>query len=174
MAKIAVLVADMYEDSEFRVPYDRLTEAGHTVVVAGERAGVTVNGKEGDDRVTIDVATADLNHESLDGLVIPGGYAPDTMRTDEHAVAFTRPMFTSGKPVAAICHGPWLLAEADVITGLELTSWPSLRTDLENAGARWVDQPVAEDANLITSRKPGDLEAFCDALLARFRQPAVA
>lgn len=174
MAKIAFLLADMYEDSEFRVPYERLKEAGHDVVVAGHGAGMTVEGKEGDDKMQIDVSTIDLDHEDFDALVIPGGYSPDKIRTDEPAVTFTRAMFASGKTVAAICHGPWVLAEADVITGLELTSWPSIQTDLENAGARWVNQAVVEDANLITSRKPSDIDAFCEAIIGRLRQHAAA
>lgn len=174
MAAIAFLVADDYEDSEFRIPYRRLGEAGHDIVVAGTEAGTALRGKRGEDTVETDVATADLDHTEFGALVIPGGYAPDKLRTDEHAVRFTRAMATSGKTVAAICHAGWMLAEADVIDGLTVTSWPSIRTDLENAGATWVDRPVVEESNLITSRNPDDLDAFCEAILHRLRQTEAA
>lgn len=169
MAKIAFLLANDYEDSEFRVPYERLREAGHDIDVAGTEAGETLQGKQGDDKVDTDTSTTDLDPSNYQALVIPGGYSPDKLRTDHEAVAFTRAMFMSGKPVAAICHAGWMLAEADVVTGLTMTSWPSIRTDLENAGARWVDEPVVEESNLITSRKPADLDEFCSAILRQVK-----
>lgn len=174
MAKIAFIVADDYEDSEFRVPYRRLGEAGHDIVVAGTEAGSVLHGKRDNDTVETDVPTSDLDHAEFDALVIPGGYSPDKLRTDEHAVRFTRAMVTSGKTVAAICHAGWMLAEADVLDGLTVTSWPSIRTDLENAGAKWVDRPVVEESNLITSRKPDDLDPFCEAILNRLEQADAA
>src|SRR5689334_24281649 len=103
-------------------------------------------------------------------LLIPGGHSPDHLRMDESVVRFVRRFWETGKPVAAICHGPQLLIDADVVRGVTLTSWPSVRKDLENAGARWVDQPVVEDGRLITSRKPADLDAFCAAVLGRLSQ----
>jgi protease I len=160
-------IAQDFEDSEFAVPFDRLKNAGHAVTVFGSKAGEIVVGKRGQARATIDRVAADLNPSDFDALVIPGGYAPDHLRLDEDVVAFVRRFHESGKPVAAICHGPQLLIEAGVVEGRQLTSWPSVRTDLRNAGADWVDREVVVDDNLITSRKPADLEAFCDAILAR-------
>ncbi len=165
MARVAMLLDDMFEDSEFRVPYDRLRQAGHEVLVVGREARKEVSGKRGKEKVTIDVSIRDVSADELDALVIPGGYSPDRLRTDMKMVGITREMFVSGKPVAAVCHAPWMLAEADIADGRTVTSWPSIRTDLINAGARWVDREVVEDGNLITSRKPDDLEAFTDAIL---------
>ena len=167
MARVAFVLADDYEDSEFREPYDALRAAGHEVRVFGTKAGAEVSGKRGEDRARIDAATAEARAADFDALVIPGGYAPDKLRLDPHAVAFVRDMVESGKPVAAICHAAQLLVEADVLRGRTLTSWPSVRKDVENAGGRWVDQEVCEDANLITSRKPDDIPAFNAALIAR-------
>src|SRR4029079_11803809 len=111
----------------------------------------------------------DSSAADFDGLVLPGGVAnPDALRADEDAVKFVKAFFDSGKPVAAICHAPWTLIEAQVVSGRRMTSWPSLRTDLENAGATWVDEGVATDGNLVTSRKPDDLPAFTTALLEVF------
>lgn len=174
MAKIAFVVADDYEDSEFRIPYRRLGEAGHDIVVAGTEAGSVLHGKRDDDTIETDIATSELDRGEFDALVIPGGYSPDKLRLDEHAVRFTRAMVTSGKTVAAICHAGWMLAEAGVLEGLTVTSWPSIRTDLENAGATWVDRPVVEESNLITSRKPDDLDAFCETILHHLEQAEAA
>jgi protease I len=165
MARVAMLVADDFEDVEVRVPLQRLREAGHDVVLAGAEAGTEVAGKRGEEKVSIEVGADELEPSSVDALVIPGGYAPDKLRTDDDVVDFTRKMFDSGRPVAAVCHAPSLLIEAGVVEGATLTSWPSIRTDLENAGANWVDEEVVIDRNLITSRKPDDLEAFSDAVI---------
>jgi protease I len=165
MARVAMLLDDMFEDSEFRVPCDRLREAGHEVVVVGLAAGKQVTGKKEKERVRTDVAAADVSAEAFDAVVIPGGYSPDHLRMDVKMVALTRDTFLAGKPLAAVCHAPWMLVEADVADGRTVTSWPSIRTDLINAGARWVDREVVEDGNLITSRKPADLEAFSQAIL---------
>jgi protease I len=165
MARIAMLLDEMFEDSEFRVPYDRLREAGHEVVVVGLQAGKRVAGKKGKETVTTDAAAADVSARDFDAVVIPGGYSPDHLRTDMKMVGLTRETFVAGKPLAAVCHAPWMLVEADVADGRTVTSWPSIRTDLINAGARWVDREVVEDGNLITSRKPADLDAFCAAIL---------
>lgn len=172
MARVAMPVAQDFEDSEFTVPFDRLKNAGHEVTVFGSKAGEIVTGKHGQARATIDRVAADIEPDDFDTLVIPGGYSPDHLRLDENVVAFVRRFYETGKPVAAICHGPQLLIEADVVKGRRLTSWPSVRTDLRNAGAKWVDCEVAVDGNLITARKPADLEAFCDQILDHLREAA--
>jgi protease I len=166
MSKIAILVDEMFEDSEFRVPYDRLRAAGHQVEIVGRKAGTSVAGKSRKERATIEKSAAHVTVDDYDALVIPGGYSPDHLRTDPGAVRFTRDMALAGKPVAAVCHAPSLLIEADVAFGRQLTSWPSIKTDVINAGGRWVDREVVTDGNLITSRNPDDLPAFSDAILA--------
>lgn len=168
--KVAFIMDDMFEDSEFRVPYDRVKEAGHDPVIIGLESGKKVSGKQGDETVTIEKSIDEVDPEQFDALVIPGGYSPDKIRTNEKMVAITRSMAGDEKPVAAICHAGWMLAEADIIRGKTVTSWPSIKTDLVNAGAEWVDQEVVEDGNIITSRKPDDLEAFSKALLVQLEQ----
>jgi protease I len=172
MARIAFIVDDLFEDSEFRVPYERLKAAGHEVVVVGLENGKQVEGKKRKERVAIERAADDVSAEDFDALVIPGGYSPDHLRGSLPMVRLTRDMFIAEKPVAAVCHGPWMLVEADVLDGKTVTSWPSIRTDLINAGARWVDREVVEDGNLVTSRKPGDLEAFSAAILRQLERRA--
>ena len=167
MAKVAFVLADMFEDSEFRVPYDRIRDAGHEITVVGQEAGKELEGKQGEEKVTSEATADSVSPGDFDALVIPGGYSPDKLRTHEGLVKFVRAFFDADKPVAAICHAGSLLVEADAVRGRTVTSWPSVQTDLENAGARWVDQEVVEDGNLITSRKPDDLDAFCDAILKR-------
>jgi protease I len=165
MSKIAFLVDEMFEDSEFRVPYDRLRAAGHSIDILGRQAGATMDGYRHKEHVKIEKPVAQARVEDYDALVIPGGYSPDHLRTQREAVAFTRSMALANKLVAAVCHAPSLLIEADLVYGRQITSWPSIRTDLVNAGARWVDREVAIDGNLITSRRPDDLPAFSDAIL---------
>jgi protease I len=167
MANVAFVLADDFEDSEFRIPYDRLKAAGHQLSVLGARAGQTVHGKKGKESVAIEAPASERKGSDFDALVIPGGYSPDHLRTDHGIVGFVREAAQAGKPLAAVCHGPSLLIEADLVRGKTVTSWPSIRTDLINAGARWVDQQVAEDGQLITSRNPSDLEAFSQAILKR-------
>ena len=167
MAKVAFVLADDFEDSEFRVPYDRITGAGHEATVIGPEAGTEVTGKKGNETFTIEATPDQVSAEEFDALVVPGGYSPDKLRTDEGTVKFVQGFFGSGTTVAAICHAGSLLIEADAVRGRTVTSWPSIRTDLRNAGAEWVDREVVEDANLITSRNPGDLDAFCTAILGR-------
>lgn len=170
MAKVAFIVDQMYEDSELRVPYDRVKEAGHEPVVVGLEAGKELEGKSSGDKVTVERSVSDVSPDDFVALVIPGGYSPDRIRTDRKMVDLTRSIYEAGKPVAAICHAGWMLAEADIIKGKTVTSWPSIKTDLVNAGAEWVDQEVVEDGNLITSRKPDDLEAFTKSLLSQIEQ----
>ena len=170
MAKVAFILDNMFEDSEFRFPYDHVKESGHEAVVVGLEKGKDLGGKKGKERVTTDVAIGDVSAEEFDAVVVPGGYSPDLIRTDSAMVEFTRSTAEAGKPVAAICHAGWMLAEADLIRGKTVTSWPSIKTDLINAGANWVDQEVVEDGNIITSRKPDDLEAFTKTLLSQIEQ----
>jgi protease I len=165
MSRIAVLVDEMFEDSEFRVPYDRLRAAGNQVDIVGLEAGREITGEKRQERITIGKAVRDVSERDYDALVIPGGYSPDHLRMDLDAVRFTRAMATANKPVAAVCHAPWMLIEADLANGRMVTSWPSLKTDLVNAGARWLDREVVIDGNIITSRRPDDLPAFTNAIL---------
>ncbi len=167
MAKVAFVLAEDFEDSEFQVPYDRIREAGHQVTVIGSESGKEVRGKKGEASFTLEATPDEVNAADFDALVIPGGYAPDKLRTSEGAVKFVKAVFDDDKPVAAICHAGSLLVEADVVRGRTVTSWPSIRTDLINAGAKWVDREVVEDGNVITSRKPDDLDAFVDTVLRR-------
>ena len=168
--KVAFIMDEMFEDSEFRVPFDRIRDAGHEPVIVGLEAGKKISGKQGDETVETDTAIGRVSADEFDGLVIPGGYSPDKIRSNQEMVEFTRTICQAGKPVAAICHAGWMLAEADLIQGKTVTSWPSIKTDLINAGANWVDQEVAEDGNIITSRKPDDLEAFSKTFLVQLEQ----
>ncbi len=170
MAKVAFIVDEMFEDSEFHVPFERVKEAGHQAVIVGLEKGKSLEGKGGEVNITVERSIDEVSAEEFDGLVIPGGYSPDKIRTNGGMVAITKAMVGSDKPVAAICHAGWMLAEADVLRNRTVTSWPSIKTDLVNAGAEWVDQEVVEDGNLITSRKPDDLEAFTKTLLSQLEQ----
>jgi protease I len=168
MARVAFILDEMFEDSEFQVPYDRVREAGHDAVIVGLRRGKQVTGKNGA-KVTTEKASDEVRPEDFDALVIPGGYSPDKIRVDPGMVALTREVYQANKPVAAICHAGWMLAEADIVRGKTVTSYKSIKTDMVNAGANWVDQEVVEEGNLITSRTPDDLPAFCDALLRQLK-----
>jgi protease I len=170
MARVAFVVDEMFEDSEFRVPYDRLRTAGHEVAIIGREAGKQLQGKKGKETIKTERSISEVSAEAFDALVIPGGYSPDKLRMDPKMVALTRDIFKAGKPLAAICHAGWMLAEADVARGRTVTSWPSIKTDLINAGARWVDRELVEDGNLITSRKPDDLPAFTKAILRQLER----
>jgi protease I len=165
MARVAFIVDQMFEDSELRIPYDRVRQAGHRAVIVGRKQGDLLRGKQGQETFYVEAEPAAFTADDFDALVIPGGYSPDHLRLSQPMVHFTREMFLADKPVAAICHAGWMLVEADVAEGRTLTSWPSIKTDLLNAGGRWVDREVVEDGNLITSRSPSDLPAFCTALL---------
>lgn len=165
MANVAFVLAEDFEDSEFRVPFDALLQAGHVIKILGTQVGVTVKGSKGKETVTIDELISDKDVNDFDALVIPGGYSPDRLRTNEDVVAFVKTFCEAGKIVAAVCHGPSLLIEAEQVRDRTLTSWPSVKKDLQNAGAHWVDQEVVIDGALITSRRPGDLQAFSAAIL---------
>ncbi|RKH92883.1 type 1 glutamine amidotransferase [Corallococcus sp. AB004] len=168
MARIAFIVANDFEDSEFQVPFDTLKQAGHEPVVIGVEAGKTLKGKKGAE-IRTEKAVKEVKAADFAALVIPGGYSPDHLRMDIGMVGFVRDFFKADKTIAAVCHGPWMLVEADIADERTVTSFPSIKTDLINAGARWVDRQVVEDGNLITSRKPDDLEAFCAAVLRQLK-----
>jgi len=167
MGKIAVLVGPEYEDSELLEPIKQLTNAGHEVEILGTQNGLALVGKRGRTKVHVDAAVSDRQPEAYDALLIPGGHSPDYLRIDPHMIEFVKRFGAIGRPIAAVCHGPQLLIEADLVRGRRMTAWPSVRTDLRNAGADVVDEEVVEDGAFITSRKPGDLDAFSRALLNR-------
>jgi protease I len=169
--RVAVLATDGVEQIELTEPVKALKAAGAEVVLIGLEAGSIqgMNHDEKGDRFPVDKAIADVTSKGFAGLVLPGGVAnPDKLRTNELAVAFVREFMESDKPVAAICHGPWLLVEAGVLKGRTITSWPSLKTDIRNAGGEWVDKPVQVDQKLVTSRKPDDLSVFCTKMISTF------
>jgi len=166
--RVAFLATDGVEQVELTEPWKAVEEAGGKPELIsledGEIQGV--NHMDKADTFAVDALAADADASDFDGLVLPGGVAnPDFLRVDEDAVAFARAFFEAGKPVAAICHGPWTLVEADVVRDRTLTSWPSLRTDIRNAGGNWVDEEVHVDSGFVTSRKPDDLPAFCEKLV---------
>jgi protease I len=161
---VAFLFTEGVEQVELTEPLKAVREAGADVdLVSLEEGEVQMfNHLDKADTIEADKAVGSVNASDYDGLVIPGGVAnPDALRTDEDAVQFVRDFFEQGKPVGIICHGPWLLVEADVARGRQVTSWPSLQTDLRNAGAEWVDEEVVVDNGLVTSRNPDDVPAFC-------------
>ncbi len=166
--KIMIFVEKTYNDREFWYPYYRLKEAGAQVRVVAPEAGVTYIGAAGIP-VESEAAAEDLDPADFDGLVIPGGYAPDHMRRHPAMVKLVREMAAAGKMVAAICHAGWMLASADVLRGKTATAFFAIKDDMVNAGAQWVDQEVAVDGNLITSRQPGDLPAFLKAIIQAFK-----
>ena len=170
--KIAFAVAkEGIEQVELTSPWQAVEEAGGQPVLVSVESGEVqaFNHLDRADTFPVDTTFGSTSVEEYDGLVLPGGVAnPDNLRTHDDAIAFVKGFFEAGKPVAAICHAPWSLVEADVVRGRTLTSWPSLQTDLRNAGAQWQDEEVVIDGNLITSRKPDDLKAFNEAALAAF------
>jgi protease I len=172
--KVAVLAADGVEQVELTEPVKVLKGAGAEVTIVGPEAGEIQafnNDVEPGDKIPVDAALGSVTAEAFDALVLPGGTTnPDKLRTMPEAVAFAGHFAEAGKPIAAICHGPWTLVEADAVEGRTMTSWPSLKTDLRNAGAEWVDQEVVVDGNLVTSRKPDDLPAFNREMLRLFAQ----
>lgn len=173
MASIAFVLAEGFEDQEFATPHTSLLEEGHDVEVVGTDAGQEMTGKRGEITVTADVGIDDVDPSDYDALVIPGGWSPDRLRTDPRVVDFVRRMVDRDVPVAAICHAGSLLIEADRVRGRTMTSYPSIRTDLVNAGANWVDEEVVRDGALITSRRPDDLPAFTTAIGEALGTPVV-
>lgn len=166
--KFVVFVEKMFNDLEFWYPYYRLKEAGAEVAIVGSGSAETYTGKAGTQAV-VDAAAANISEGNFDGLVIPGGYAPDMMRRYPSMVELVRDFDGAGKPVAAICHAGWMLASAKILQGRTVTSFFAIKDDLEHAGATWVDQDVVVDKNLITSRTPDDLPAFMRALITYFK-----
>jgi protease I len=172
--RIAFLVApEGIEQVELTEPWKAVEEAGGKpeLVSISDGEVQAFNHLDKADTFKVDYVVADVDADDYDALVLPGGVAnPDALRMDSDAVSFIHDFFLRGKPVAAICHAPWTLVEAGVLAGRRLTSWPSLETDIRNAGAEWVDEEVVVDQNLITSRNPGDLPAFCETLVEEFAQ----
>ena len=161
--RVAFLATDGVEQVELTEPWKAVEgEGGEPELISLEEGEIQgVNHMDKGDTFEVDRTAADASASDYDGLVLPGGVAnPDFLRVDHDAVRFTREFFEAGKPVAAICHGPWTLVEADVVRDRTLTSWPSVKTDIENAGGHWVDEEVHVDSGLVTSRKPDDLPAF--------------
>ena len=166
---VAFLVApEGIEQVELTEPWKAVQEAGGTPKLVSTDSGTVqgFNHLDKADKFAVDRTADQAKADDYEGLVLPGGVAnPDRLRTDENVVRFVRAFFEAGKPVAVICHGPWTIVEADVVRGRTLTSWPSLKTDIRNAGGTWVDEEVHVDNGLVTSRKPDDLPAFCDKLV---------
>ncbi len=166
--RVAFLATDGVEESEYTEPRKAAENAGAQVELISLKGGSIQAVQHMDKSRTypVDRLVREANPDDYDALVLPGGVAnPDRLRTDTDAVRFVKAFFDTHKPVAAICHGPWMLVEADVVRGRTVTSWPSLRTDLTCAGATWVDEPVHVDHGLVTSRKPADLPMFCDKMI---------
>lgn len=166
--KVAILVADGFEQVELTGPRKALEEAGATTEIVSPAKGWVQGFRHLDkaDSFRVDVALREADAEEYDALLLPGGVAsPDQLRGLPEAVGFVEDFLDEGKPIAAICHGPWTLIEAGAVAGRRVTSWPSLRTDLANAGAEWVDEEVVSDGGLITSRKPADLPAFSRTMI---------
>ncbi len=163
--RVAMLVEDEFEDLELTGPLEALRAAGATVTVVGPTCGARFTGKRGEAAITSDLAAGAARIEDFDALVIPGGHAPDKMRMRHAMVDLARDAMDAGKPVAAICHGPQVLISADALRGRTLTCWPSIAIDVKNAGGLYVDKPVVEDGNLITSRKPDDVPVFSQAII---------
>jgi protease I len=176
--RVAILVAEGFEEVEMTKPREALEAAGaQTSLVSPENGRVQANRhQDKGEKFEVDVPLSRARPEDYDALLLPGGVAnPDKLRTLPEAVQFVRAFFDDGKPVAAICHAPWSLIEAEVVRGRRITSWPSLKTDLRNAGASWVDEQVVIDDNLVTSRKPDDIPAFNEAMLTLFaKRPTTA
>lgn len=170
MAKrVLILATDGFEQSELVDPKQALEDAGFETVVASPKSGSIKGWNQSDwgDSVPVDAGLDEVSADDFDALLLPGGQMnPDKLRMEARAVELVEEFDGAGKTIAAICHGPWLLVEADIVEGRTLTGWPSIRTDLENAGADVVDEEVAIDGNLITSRKPDDIPAFNRALIA--------
>lgn len=171
--KVAILVADGFEQQEMTEPRKALDDAGATTQIVSPNEGEVQGWKHFDhaDKFPVDVPLNQANSDDFDALLLPGGVAnPDQLRMKPEAVQFVKSFFDAGKPVAVICHGPWTLVEAGVVKGRTITSWPSVKTDLINAGANWVDEEVVVDNGLVSSRKPDDIPAFNRKMLEEFAE----
>jgi protease I len=171
--RVAVLATDGFEQVELETPVEALRQAGADVEVVAPHGG-QIQGFNHHDKgrmVSVDRELANASPDQYDAIVLPGGVInPDELRLVPEAIAFIRSFADEGKPIAAICHGPWTLINAEAVQGKRMTSWPSLEVDLENAGAEWVDEQVVVDQGLVTSRKPDDLPAFCDKMIEEFAE----
>ena len=170
--RIALLATEGVEQVELTEPRKELEQAGATTELISLQPGVVqaMNHIDKGDTIPVDRTVEQVDAESYDGLLLPGGALnPDNLRQDEQAVGFVRAFYDTGKPIAAICHAPWILVEADVARGLTMTSWPSLQTDIRNAGGTWVDQEVVSDSGIITSRKPDDIPAFSKTMIEQLQ-----
>jgi len=163
--RVACLLTSGFEDSEFRIPTDRLRQAGYQVEIIGLQAGEKLVGEKGKETARVDLSIDDAEVDDYMALLIPGGYSPDKLRADDRFVQFVKAFDATGRPLAAVCHGPQLLLTAELIKGRRLTAWKTVQGDLRQAGARVVDEQVVVDGNWITSRKPDDLEAFAAKLV---------
>jgi protease I len=168
--KIACVLAEGFEDSEFKKPYDAFRDAGHEVIVIGKKKGETLAGKAGKEKAKVDVAIDDARPDDFEALFIPGGHSPDMLRGEPGFVTFTRAF--ADKPILAICHGPQLLMTAGLVEGRRLTAWKTVQRDLEHTGADVVDEEVVVDDNLVTSRQPDDIPAFIRESLQVMRRGA--
>ena len=171
--RVAILATDGVEQVELTEPRKALDEAGAKTTLVSPKSG-KIKGWQHDhwgEELKVDLALESANADTFDALLLPGGVMnPDQLRMNKQAVQFVRSFFDSGKPVAAICHAPWMLVEADVVSGRSVTSWPSLQTDLRNAGADWLDREVVTDQGLVTSRKPDDIPAFNRKMIEEFAE----
>src|SRR5215470_8288048 len=167
--KVGVLLGEGFEDSELKVPYDRLKAEGFEVDIIGREVGEEIRGKRGNVTVKATRSIAESRPQDYDALVLPGGYSPDKLRADERFVRFVREFDATRKPLAAVCHGPQLLITAGLVKGRTLTAWTTIQEDLRQIGAKVKDEPVVKDGNWITSRKPDDLQQFSDALIQALR-----
>ena len=168
--KVATMLTDGYEPSELTEPMRALREAGAEVTIISNHDG-TITGKTEQDAAEVNLTLDAARPEDFGALLLPGGVKnPDTLRQDERAVRFVRHFHDAGKPIAAICHAPWLLVEADIVRGRRVTSYPSLRTDLRNAGAEWIDTEVVTDQGIVTSRTPDDIPAFNAKMIEEFAE----
>jgi protease I len=171
--KVAFLATDMVEQVELTEPWKAVVQQGWQPELVSLEPGTIQGFKHYDraDTFPVDRTVEEVSADQYDALVVPGGVGnPDTLRMDENAVAFVRAFADAGKPMAVICHGPWMLVESGVVRGRKVTSWPSLQTDIRNAGGTWVDEQVVVDNGLVTSRKPDDLRAFCAKLVEEFKE----
>ena len=167
--RIAILAEEDFEDSELIEPMRAMKNAGAKVLIIGSGSKETYRGKRGSVTVSVDATADKVKVEDFNAIIVPGGYATDRMRLYQSMIELVRKAHELGKVVAAICHGPQLLISAEIVRGHRVTSWPSLMVDLRNAGADWVDAPVAQDGNIITSRKPADLPRFNKAIIEALR-----
>jgi protease I len=170
--KIACVLGQHFEDSEFRIPYDRLKNEGYQVDIVGLKAGEELKGYKGKEAVKAEKAVDQVRADDYDALLIPGGYSPDHLRIDKRMVEFVRQFDQAGKLIAAVCHGPQLLITARLVKGRTLTAWPTIQDDLSQLGANVKDEAVVRDRNFISSRKPDDLKEFSDAIVGQLEGEA--